>query len=173
MCYHCLLCFFFSLKQQQPLRPILVETSCPNIRMDPKLCPADPNWIAFIHSNDIWISNIETREERRLTFVHNGNASSIKISTPLLHLFLLYWIKQWHWGFFWNLGNGHSLFHLVCHVLCVSSSADIVGWFFSLHCGIWQNELFVEYIWKGSITETHHIPFYWNCLFCVEELWVE
>uniref|UniRef100_A0A663EPU8 dipeptidyl-peptidase IV n=1 Tax=Aquila chrysaetos chrysaetos TaxID=223781 RepID=A0A663EPU8_AQUCH len=56
---------------QQPLRPILVETSCPNIRMDPKLCPADPNWIAFIHSNDIWISNIETREERRLTFVHN------------------------------------------------------------------------------------------------------
>ncbi|PKU35307.1 dipeptidyl peptidase 8 [Limosa lapponica baueri] len=60
---------------QQPLRPILVETSCPNIRMDPKLCPADPNWIAFIHSNDIWISNIETREERRLTFVHNGTAN--------------------------------------------------------------------------------------------------
>nr|XP_009943729.1 PREDICTED: dipeptidyl peptidase 8 isoform X4 [Opisthocomus hoazin] len=60
---------------QQPLRPILVETSCPNIRMDPKLCPSDPNWIAFIHSNDIWISNIETREERRLTFVHNELAN--------------------------------------------------------------------------------------------------
>uniref|UniRef100_A0A8B9G9Y2 dipeptidyl-peptidase IV n=1 Tax=Amazona collaria TaxID=241587 RepID=A0A8B9G9Y2_9PSIT len=60
---------------QQPLRPILVETSCPNIRMDPKLCPADPNWIAFIHSNDIWISNIETREERRLTFVHHELAN--------------------------------------------------------------------------------------------------
>lgn len=63
-------CLFF---QQQPLRPNLVETSCPNIRMDPKLCPADPDWIAFIHSNDIWISNIVTREERRLTYVHNGN----------------------------------------------------------------------------------------------------
>ncbi|XP_057286992.1 dipeptidyl peptidase 8 isoform X4 [Pezoporus wallicus] len=60
---------------QQPLRPILVETSCPNIRMDPKLCPADPNWIAFIHSNDIWVSNIETREERRLTFVHHELAN--------------------------------------------------------------------------------------------------
>uniref|UniRef100_A0A7M4DVQ6 dipeptidyl-peptidase IV n=1 Tax=Crocodylus porosus TaxID=8502 RepID=A0A7M4DVQ6_CROPO len=60
---------------QQPLRPNLVETSCPNIRMDPKLCPADPNWIAFIHSNDIWISNLETREERRLTFVHNELAN--------------------------------------------------------------------------------------------------
>uniref|UniRef100_A0A6I8NF23 dipeptidyl-peptidase IV n=1 Tax=Ornithorhynchus anatinus TaxID=9258 RepID=A0A6I8NF23_ORNAN len=57
---------------QQPLRPNLVETSCPNIRMDPKLCSADPNWIAFIHSNDIWISNIVTREERRLTYVHNA-----------------------------------------------------------------------------------------------------
>uniref|UniRef100_A0A8D0R488 dipeptidyl-peptidase IV n=1 Tax=Sus scrofa TaxID=9823 RepID=A0A8D0R488_PIG len=60
---------------QQPLRPNLVETSCPNIRMDPKLCPADPDWIAFIHSNDIWISNIVTREERRLTYVHNELAS--------------------------------------------------------------------------------------------------
>nr|XP_048722638.1 dipeptidyl peptidase 8 isoform X4 [Caretta caretta] len=60
---------------QQPLKPNLVETSCPNIRMDPKLCPADPNWIAFIHSNDIWISNILTREERRLTFVHNELAN--------------------------------------------------------------------------------------------------
>uniref|UniRef100_A0A8C0HCU9 dipeptidyl-peptidase IV n=1 Tax=Chelonoidis abingdonii TaxID=106734 RepID=A0A8C0HCU9_CHEAB len=60
---------------QQPIRPNLVETSCPNIRMDPKLCPADPNWIAFIHSNDIWISNILTREERRLTFVHNELAN--------------------------------------------------------------------------------------------------
>uniref|UniRef100_A0A2I3GD41 dipeptidyl-peptidase IV n=1 Tax=Nomascus leucogenys TaxID=61853 RepID=A0A2I3GD41_NOMLE len=60
---------------QQPLRPNLVETSCPNIRMDPKLCPADPDWIAFIHSNDIWISNIVTREERRLTYVHNVPAT--------------------------------------------------------------------------------------------------
>ncbi|MEJ1285461.1 immunoglobulin superfamily DCC subclass member 4 [Cricetulus griseus] len=60
---------------QQPLRPNLVETSCPNIRMDPKLCPADPDWIAFIHSNDIWISNLVTREERRITYVHNELAN--------------------------------------------------------------------------------------------------
>ncbi|ETE57634.1 Dipeptidyl peptidase 8, partial [Ophiophagus hannah] len=60
---------------QQPLQPNLVETSCPNIRMDPKICPADPNWIAFIHSNDIWISNLATKEEQRLTFVHKGTAN--------------------------------------------------------------------------------------------------
>jgi dipeptidyl-peptidase 8 len=56
---------------QQPLRPNLVETSCPNIWMDPKLCLVDPDWIAFIHSNDIWISNLVTREEWRITYVHN------------------------------------------------------------------------------------------------------
>uniref|UniRef100_A0A8C5SWD7 dipeptidyl-peptidase IV n=1 Tax=Laticauda laticaudata TaxID=8630 RepID=A0A8C5SWD7_LATLA len=60
---------------QQPLQPNLVETSCPNIRMDPKICPADPNWIAFIHSNDIWISNLATKEEQRLTFVHKEHAN--------------------------------------------------------------------------------------------------
>ncbi|XP_070809902.1 dipeptidyl peptidase 8 isoform X2 [Pituophis catenifer annectens] len=60
---------------QQPLQPNLVETACPNIRMDPKICPADPNWIAFIHSNDIWISNLATKEERRLTFVHKELAN--------------------------------------------------------------------------------------------------
>uniref|UniRef100_T1DN93 dipeptidyl-peptidase IV n=1 Tax=Crotalus horridus TaxID=35024 RepID=T1DN93_CROHD len=60
---------------QQPLQPNLVETGCPNIRMDPKICPADPNWIAFIHSNDIWISNLATKEEWRLTFVHKELAS--------------------------------------------------------------------------------------------------
>nr|XP_060611592.1 dipeptidyl peptidase 8 [Anolis sagrei ordinatus] len=60
---------------KQPLRPNLVETSCPNIRMDPKICPADPKWIAFIHSSDIWVANLETKEERRLTFVHKEFAN--------------------------------------------------------------------------------------------------
>lgn len=110
------MCFwFFYFKQQQPLRPILVETSCPNIRMDPKLCPADPNWIAFIHSNDIWISNIETREERRLTFVHNGNASQIKISTPPLHFSCQTEFSDGTRGSAEIGRNGHWLFHFVCH----------------------------------------------------------
>ncbi|KAL4660669.1 dipeptidyl peptidase 8 isoform X1 [Arapaima gigas] len=56
----------------QPLRAIKVATSCPNIRMDPKLCPVDPTWFCFIHSCDIWIGNLETGEERRLTFAHKG-----------------------------------------------------------------------------------------------------
>ncbi|XP_005990176.1 dipeptidyl peptidase 8 [Latimeria chalumnae] len=57
---------------KQPLKPNAVKTQCPNIRMDPKICPADPKWISFIHSSDLWICNIETGEERRLTFAHKG-----------------------------------------------------------------------------------------------------
>ncbi|XP_072889284.1 dipeptidyl peptidase 8-like isoform X2 [Hemitrygon akajei] len=56
----------------EPKNPMPVKTSCPNIRMDPKICPADSSWISFIHSNDLWISNIESGEERRLTFAHKG-----------------------------------------------------------------------------------------------------
>lgn len=55
---------------KQPLQPQLLESSCPNIRMDPTICPADPSWIAFVHSNDLWVASIESGEERRLTFVH-------------------------------------------------------------------------------------------------------
>ncbi|KAJ8417657.1 hypothetical protein AAFF_G00225000 [Aldrovandia affinis] len=57
---------------KQPLKPVKVPTSCPNIRMDPKICPVDPAWFCFIHSCDIWIGNLETGEERRLTFTHKG-----------------------------------------------------------------------------------------------------
>ncbi|XP_041081596.1 dipeptidyl peptidase 8-like [Polyodon spathula] len=60
---------------KHPLKPITVKTSCPHIRMDPKLCPVDPNWYSFIHRNDIWIANLETGEERRLTFVYSDLAN--------------------------------------------------------------------------------------------------
>lgn len=40
--------------------------------MDPKICPVNPNFISFINNNDIWVTNVQTREERRLTFCHKG-----------------------------------------------------------------------------------------------------
>lgn len=43
--------------------------------MDPKLCPCDPNLVAFVHCNDVWVNNIITEEERRLTYTNQGSAS--------------------------------------------------------------------------------------------------
>uniref|UniRef100_A0A8C5CL45 dipeptidyl-peptidase IV n=1 Tax=Gadus morhua TaxID=8049 RepID=A0A8C5CL45_GADMO len=49
-----------------------VKTHCSGTRMDPKICPGHPDFIAFVNSNDLWMANIKSGEERRLTFCHKG-----------------------------------------------------------------------------------------------------
>ncbi|XP_052459508.1 dipeptidyl peptidase 9 isoform X5 [Carassius gibelio] len=55
-----------------PMKPVEIKTQCSGIRMDPKISPGHPSFIAFINNNDLWVTNIETAEERRLTFCHKG-----------------------------------------------------------------------------------------------------
>lgn len=40
-------------------------------KMDSKICPSNTNIISFIENGDIWVSNIVTGLEMRLTFVRN------------------------------------------------------------------------------------------------------
>ncbi|XP_074207145.1 dipeptidyl peptidase 9 isoform X6 [Camelus bactrianus] len=58
-----------------PMKPLEIKTQCSGPRMDPKICPADPAFFSFINSSDLWVANIETGEERRLTFCHRGLSS--------------------------------------------------------------------------------------------------
>uniref|UniRef100_G3T355 dipeptidyl-peptidase IV n=1 Tax=Loxodonta africana TaxID=9785 RepID=G3T355_LOXAF len=55
-----------------PMKPLEIKTQCSGPRMDPKICPADPAFFSFINNNDLWVANLETGEERRLTFCHRG-----------------------------------------------------------------------------------------------------
>uniref|UniRef100_A0A8C9YAM8 dipeptidyl-peptidase IV n=1 Tax=Sander lucioperca TaxID=283035 RepID=A0A8C9YAM8_SANLU len=55
-----------------PVKPMEIKTQCSGTRMDPKICPGDPDLIAFINNNDLWIAHIKTGEERRLTHCHKG-----------------------------------------------------------------------------------------------------
>uniref|UniRef100_A0A4W6D8V7 dipeptidyl-peptidase IV n=2 Tax=Lates calcarifer TaxID=8187 RepID=A0A4W6D8V7_LATCA len=55
-----------------PMNPVEIKTESSGTRMDPKICPGDPNFIGFISNNDIWVTSIETGEEKRLTFCHKG-----------------------------------------------------------------------------------------------------
>lgn len=64
-----LLCVFV---QTSPMEPVEIKSQSSGTRMDPKICPGDPNFIGFINNNDIWVTSIETGEERRLTFCHKG-----------------------------------------------------------------------------------------------------
>ncbi|XP_048197894.1 dipeptidyl peptidase 9 isoform X2 [Perognathus longimembris pacificus] len=58
-----------------PMKPLEIKTQCSGPRMDPKICPADPAFFSFINNSDLWVANIETGEERRLTFCHRGSSS--------------------------------------------------------------------------------------------------
>lgn len=60
--------------QVSPMKPLEIKTQCSGPRMDPKICPADPAFFSFINNSDLWVANIETGEERRLTFCHQGEA---------------------------------------------------------------------------------------------------
>ncbi|XP_033105730.1 dipeptidyl peptidase 9-like [Anneissia japonica] len=56
----------------QPIFPKEVHSSVGGIRMDPKLCPTNTDLIAYVCNNDLWVSNVATGDERRLTFTHKG-----------------------------------------------------------------------------------------------------
>uniref|UniRef100_A0A665UKB7 dipeptidyl-peptidase IV n=1 Tax=Echeneis naucrates TaxID=173247 RepID=A0A665UKB7_ECHNA len=58
--------------QSAPVKPVEIKTQCSGTRMDPKVCPGHPDFIAFINNNDLWIASIKTGEERRLTYCHKG-----------------------------------------------------------------------------------------------------
>lgn len=58
-----------------------IQSQASDSKMDSKLCPCNPNLAAFIHRNDIWVTNLETGEERRLTHANNG--STIVLEEPV------------------------------------------------------------------------------------------
>ncbi|XP_068599240.1 dipeptidyl peptidase 9-like [Brachionichthys hirsutus] len=55
-----------------PIQPVEIKSHCSGTRMDPKICHGDSNFIGFISNSDIWVTSIQTGEERRLTFCHKG-----------------------------------------------------------------------------------------------------
>ena len=58
------------------LVPGEVKTQTKETRMDPKISPCDPNVIAFIHHNDIWVSNVSSKKEKRLSWTTFGKAGA-------------------------------------------------------------------------------------------------
>ncbi|XP_077463091.1 dipeptidyl peptidase 9-like [Stigmatopora argus] len=58
--------------KQVPMTPHEIRTQCTGAHTDAKICPTESNLISFVHKNDIWLTNIETSDEKRLTFCHQG-----------------------------------------------------------------------------------------------------
>lgn len=57
---------------QEPVLPEFINTSTTGARMDPKICPKNLDLVAFVHCNDIWVTNLMTQQECRLTFANKG-----------------------------------------------------------------------------------------------------
>ncbi|KAL8609108.1 hypothetical protein ACOMHN_030449 [Nucella lapillus] len=66
-----------------PLVPKMVRTSCAGARLDPKICPEFPDVMAFVHSNDLWVTSLATFQEMQLTFTQANSGSSQLEDNPL------------------------------------------------------------------------------------------
>uniref|UniRef100_A0A8C4R8X0 dipeptidyl-peptidase IV n=1 Tax=Eptatretus burgeri TaxID=7764 RepID=A0A8C4R8X0_EPTBU len=64
-----------------PLKPVEVRSGCLGSRMDPKICLPEPNLVTFIHNCDLWVSNLCSGAERRLTFARTGSTTQGKGSS--------------------------------------------------------------------------------------------
>ena len=67
--------FSFLLKflESQPLAVHEAKSSCTKTRLDAKMCPQNPDLLAYISASDVWVANTATGHEKRLTFAHKGD----------------------------------------------------------------------------------------------------
>ncbi|KAK3095569.1 hypothetical protein FSP39_016187 [Pinctada imbricata] len=80
-CNNMYVCLDNDIQNQEAVLPMPINTSCSGARMDAKICPHRSSLLAFIHCNDIWVTNLWSDQECRLTFAHKG--LSLLASDPL------------------------------------------------------------------------------------------
>lgn len=70
------LCWFhaiFSLFQLNASVPKYITFKRRTVRIDPTLCPHNNELVAYVEDNDLWVKNIVSGDEKRLTYAHKGN----------------------------------------------------------------------------------------------------
>ena len=56
--------------------PIEIKTGLENARLNPTICPTNPDLISFACNGDIWVTSMQTGQEVRLTRYHEGGPIS-------------------------------------------------------------------------------------------------
>ncbi|ESO90963.1 hypothetical protein LOTGIDRAFT_217498 [Lottia gigantea] len=87
------------------IAPKPINTFCHSARMDPKICPTDVDLVAFIHDNDVWVTNLQTGCEKRLTFAHKGKNDNSLSTDPLsagVPSFVIQEEFDRHTGYWWK-----------------------------------------------------------------------
>ena len=59
------------------LLPYEIKSRNEGARLNPTLCPSNPDLLGYIYNGNIWVTNIPTGQEMQLTFCHQGQGSLI------------------------------------------------------------------------------------------------
>lgn len=57
--------------------PYEIQTKTVGARLNATMCPHNPDLVAFVNNGDLWLVNLETRQEERLTYCHNAGAERV------------------------------------------------------------------------------------------------
>lgn len=67
--------YFFFMFQAGPLFPTEIRTSSTGAKLNPQICPTNPDLVAYVCNNDIWVSHTISGFTKRMTFAHKGGRS--------------------------------------------------------------------------------------------------
>ena len=59
------------------LLPYEIKSRNDGARLNPTLCPSNPDLLAYIYNGNIWVTHIPTGQEMQLTFCHQGQGSLV------------------------------------------------------------------------------------------------
>jgi len=90
--------------------PYEIQTATVGARLNATMCPHNPDLVAFVNNGDLWVVNISTRQEERLTFTHNSGAD--RVSDDPLSAGLPSYVMQEEFsrycGFWWRPETGST-----------------------------------------------------------------
>ncbi|RWS29761.1 dipeptidyl peptidase 9-like protein [Leptotrombidium deliense] len=59
--------FYFDDKGNPPYYPVRLESSVKTTKINAQICPSNPDLIAFVSDGDVWVQNVKSGHEIRLT----------------------------------------------------------------------------------------------------------
>lgn len=84
--------------------PFEIQTKTVGARLNATMCPHNPDLVAFVNNGDLWLVNLETRQEERLTYCHNSGAEGVS-EDPLsagLPSYVMQEEFSRYFGFWWR-----------------------------------------------------------------------
>jgi len=82
--------------------PIEIISNCSGPRMDPKVSPTDSNLVAFVTDGDVWVTDLNTNEEKRITNYYLRDESGSDIVTAGVASYICQEEFDRYTGYWWQ-----------------------------------------------------------------------